>query len=63
VKLWAVTSTTSLSGDNGADPNEVVSITDKLSATTLPANEAFSVMQAPVYGSVYRGVVYVPAAK
>ncbi|HEX4159244.1 MAG TPA: hypothetical protein VHY79_12275 [Rhizomicrobium sp.] len=62
VKLWAVTSTTSLSGDNGADPNEVVTITDKLSATTLPAKEAFSVLKAPVYGSVYRGVVYVPAA-
>ena len=43
VTLWATTSTPSTSGDNGADPNEVVTITDSLSALTLPPNEAFSV--------------------
>ncbi len=59
VTLWATTSTSSGSGDNGADPNEVVAVTDDLSATTLPQNESFSVLGAPVYGSVYRGVAYI----
>ncbi|HEY3638205.1 MAG TPA: hypothetical protein VGK90_08620 [Rhizomicrobium sp.] len=62
VKLWATTSTSSLSGDNGADPNEVVEIVDKLSATTLPTKEAFTVTSAPTYGTVYRGVAFVPPA-
>ena len=35
VTLWATTSTSSTSTDNGADPNKVVVITDQLSATTL----------------------------
>ncbi len=34
VTLWATTSTSSASGDNGADPNKVVRITDRLEATT-----------------------------
>jgi hypothetical protein len=59
VTLWAVTSTLSASGDNGADPNKVVTITDQLSATTLPANESFSVVVGPTYGTVYRGVAHV----
>jgi hypothetical protein len=59
VTLWATTATSSASGDNGADPNEVVTITDNLSATTLPPNEAFSVTGQPTYGSVYRGVAYI----
>jgi hypothetical protein len=29
VTLWATTSTSSASGDNGADPNKVVRITDE----------------------------------
>lgn len=61
VTLWAATSTASASGDQGADPNEVVEITDKVSATTLPSTESFRVVAAPVYGKVYRGVAYVPA--
>src|SRR5450432_4216301 len=35
VTLWATTSTSSASGDNGADPNKVVRITDDLAATSL----------------------------
>jgi hypothetical protein len=60
VTLWAATSTSSASGDNGADPNKVVTITDQLSATTLPAGESFSTVVGPTYGTVYRGVVHVP---
>jgi hypothetical protein len=62
VTLWAATSTSSASGDNGADPNRVVRITDDINATSLSsdvANETFATIEAPVYGSVYRGVAFV----
>ena len=36
VTIWGVTSTVSGSGDQGADPNQLVSITDQVGATTLP---------------------------
>jgi hypothetical protein len=65
VILWATTSTASTSGDNGADPNRVVQIVDKLSATTLTgsvANETFKTLAGPTYGTVYRGVAYVGEA-
>jgi hypothetical protein len=61
VTLWATTSTSSASGDNGADPNKVVEITDQLSATTLGqvSGESFNMLAGPTYGTVYRGVAYV----
>ena len=59
VTLWATTATSSAAGDNGADPNKVVRITDQLSATTLPSTETFQVVTGPTYGTVYRGVAYV----
>ncbi len=62
VTLYATTSTTSASGDNGADPNKVVEITDSLGATTMTkavANESFSVVMGPTYGTAYRGVAFV----
>ncbi len=62
VTLWATTSTSSASGDNGADPNKVVEITDILGATTLSgpvADEAFRTIAGPTYGTVYRGVAFV----
>ncbi len=62
VTLWATTSTSSTSGDNGADPNKVVVITDQLSATTLTgavAAESFSTVVGPTYGTAYRGVAFV----
>ena len=34
VTIWAVTSTVSANGDQGADPNMLVSITDTLANTT-----------------------------
>jgi hypothetical protein len=66
VTLWAVTSTTDTNAahtDVGADPNEVVEITDVVAATsaTQVANESFSVVASPVYGKVYRGVAFVTA--
>jgi hypothetical protein len=62
VTLWAATSTSSASGDNGADPNRVVEITDEVAATALTgkvAAEAFRSIAGPTYGTVYRGVAYV----
>jgi hypothetical protein len=62
VTLWATTSTSSTSGDPGADPNKVVRITDDISATTLTGSvalESFKTIAGPTYGTVYRGVAYV----
>jgi hypothetical protein len=61
VTLWATTCTSSASGDNGADPNKVVVITDQLSATTASAvsSEAFTTVLGPTYGTAYRGVAFV----
>lgn len=61
VTLWAATSTSSASGDNGADPNKVVEITDTIAATQLGqvGNESFTTVAGPVYGTVFRGVGFV----
>jgi hypothetical protein len=62
VTIYATTSTSSASGDPGADPNRVVVITDKLSASTMTgavAKESFQVVVGPTYGTVYRGVAFV----
>jgi PEP-CTERM motif len=58
VTLFATTSTSSLSGDNGADPNEIVKITDVLGDTTLPTGESFSVFDGPQAGLRFGGVAF-----
>jgi hypothetical protein len=58
VTIWGATADTSGSGDNGADPNEIVQITDFIGATSLPGSEQFSVFAGPQYGAVYRGVAF-----
>jgi hypothetical protein len=66
VTLWATTSTSSASGDNGADPNKVVRIVDDVAAKTLTgsvAQESFTTIAGPTYGTVYRGVAYVAAGR
>ncbi len=60
VTIWAATSTVSGSGDQGADPNQLVSINDNLAATTLPAAESFSTVMPATYGQVIRGVALTP---
>jgi hypothetical protein len=60
VTIWAVTSTVSGGGDQGADPNALVSVTDNLGATTLPSSESFRTVVAPAYGQVVRGVSFTP---
>ena len=62
VTIWAVTSTVSGSGDQGADPNKLVAITDKLSAAALPAGEQFATVRSAGYGEVLRGVSFTPGS-
>lgn len=58
--IWAITSTVSGNGDQGADPNELVAITDTLSATALPATESFKTVRTAGFGEVLRGVSFTP---
>ena len=60
VTIWAVTSTVSGSGDQGADPNKLVSITDDPSASVPRTGESFHTVLAPRYAQVVRGVAFVP---
>jgi len=59
-RIWAITSTVSGSGDQGADPNKLVMITDNLSATSLPAGESFTTLRTARFAEVLRGVSFTP---
>ncbi len=63
VSLYAATSTVSGGGDQGADPNALVSITDTLAATSLPTTEGFTTLMSPTSGQVIRGVAFVPTTQ
>src|ERR1700722_4568492 len=58
--IYAITSTISGSGDQGADPNRMVAIRDKVSATTLPSAESFVTLRKAGFGEVLRGVAWTP---
>jgi len=58
--IWAESSTVSGDGDQGADPNKLYMITDRLSAGTLPANESFTAIDTAGFGQVLRGVSFTP---
>ncbi len=62
VTLFAVTSTVSNNTDQGADPDQLVKITDTLSFTTAAAasGESFSTIVAPQNLTVLRGVSFTP---
>ena len=60
VTIWAVTSTVSGGGDQGADPNQLVAITDQLGATSAPAYERFFTVVPARYDQVVRGVSFTP---
>jgi hypothetical protein len=62
VTIYGVTSTVSGSGDQGADPNQLVSITDRPSATSPATGESFSTVVAPRYGKTVRGVSLTPGS-
>ncbi len=61
--IYAVTSTVSGNGDQGADPNAVVVITDNIAATTVPTNESFTTLKAAGFGEVLRGVSFTPGTR
>ena len=60
VTIWGVTSTVSGNGDQGADPNQLVAITDQPAATTPSTDEQFQTVVAPTYAQVVRGVSLTP---
>jgi hypothetical protein len=63
VTIWAVTSTVSGGGDQGADPNQLVSVTDQLDAATLSASESFQTVIPARYDQVVRGVSFTPGTR
>jgi hypothetical protein len=58
--IWGITSTVSGNGDQGADPNKLVAITDQLGAMTLPASQSFTTVRTAGYGEVLRGISFTP---
>jgi hypothetical protein len=70
VTIFAITSTISANGDQGADPNKLVKVTDLVSATTLPAGDGdkdrddrlghFVTLRSAKAGEVFRGVALAP---
>jgi hypothetical protein len=69
--IYAVTSTVSASGDQGADPNLLVKVSDRLGATTLPTSQGghhgdheslghFVTIRSAKAGEVFRGVALAP---
>ena len=64
VTIWAVTSTISANGDQGADPNQLVMITDVLANTdpAVAAKQQFSIVRTANAGELFRGVSLTPTA-
>jgi hypothetical protein len=70
VTIYAITSTISASGDNGADPNKLLKVTDVLKATTLPTGDGdhdkddsigqIKIIRSAKSGEVFRGVTFAP---
>jgi hypothetical protein len=57
--IYGITSTVSGSGDQGADPNKLVAVTDRLSATSA-GGETFQTIKTARSGEVLRGVSFTP---
>jgi hypothetical protein len=62
--LYGITSTVSGNGDQGADPNRLVAVSDDLANTdTVKASrEKFSVLRRAEFAEVLRGVSFAPTA-
>jgi hypothetical protein len=70
VNIYAVTSTISPSGDQGADPNKLFKVTDVLKATILPTGDGdhdkddsigqIKIIRSAKSGEVFRGVDFAP---
>jgi hypothetical protein len=59
VTIWALTSTVSGAGDQGADPNKLVAVDDRVGATT-GGHERFTTVRSARAGEVLRGVSLTP---
>ncbi|HEV3143867.1 MAG TPA: hypothetical protein VGZ47_08295, partial [Gemmataceae bacterium] len=64
VTIYGITSTVSSNGDQGADPNKLVAITDTISNLTGAgaASEQFTTIKTAAAGEVLRGVSFTPTA-
>ncbi len=73
VDIYAITSTVSASGDQGADPNKLVKVTDLVRATTLPTGDGdhdrddrlghFTTIRSAKSGEVLRGIAFAPQGR
>jgi hypothetical protein len=63
VTIYGITSTVSGSGDQGADPNRLVAVTDVLANTdaTKAATEKFTIVRKAGFAEVLRGVSFTPS--
>jgi hypothetical protein len=63
VFIWAITSTVSGSGDQGADPNKLVVIEDSLANTdpAVAATESFFTLRTAQFGEALRGISFTPS--
>jgi hypothetical protein len=70
VTIYAVTSTVSASGDQGADPNKLVRVTDVWGAKILPSSNdghghnsigTFTTIRSAKAGEVLRGIAFAPS--
>jgi hypothetical protein len=62
VTLYGITSTVSGNGDQGADPNRLVTVTDTVTNTdpTKAAKEKFTIVRKAEFAEVLRGVSFTP---
>ena len=62
IVIWGVTSTVSGSGDQGADPNRLVVVTDELRNTeaSRAAGEKFHTLRTAGFAEVLRGISFTP---
>ncbi|MGC2366309.1 MAG: hypothetical protein WA555_14965 [Candidatus Sulfotelmatobacter sp.] len=61
--IYAITSTISLNGDNGADPNKLMKVTDLISATqsaTYGYLDTFVTIRSARAGEAFRGIALAP---
>jgi hypothetical protein len=61
--IYAITSTISLNGDNGADPNKLMVVTDRIGDTKAATDgylDRFATVRAAGAGEAFRGVAFAP---
>ena len=61
--IWGITSTVSGGGDQGADPNRLVTVTDDPASAAPAAGEAFSTVRQAGFAEVLRGVSFTPGTR